>query len=218
VFSSIDQNGRYAYINQPRIAHWNLVRFAQALLPLLGPVEESAVKSAQAAIDTFPAAFETAYHAGLRRKVGFGETREEDLPLIGDLFRHMADGRADFTLTFRRLCDCAADPSRDDALRDLFDNAAALNVWLVKWRERLALESFTPADRATAMRAVNPAFIPRNHRVEAVIASAQESGDFAPFEDLLTVLAKPYDDQPDFAAYMNPPKPEERVLQTFCGT
>ena len=218
VFSSIDQGGRYAYVNQPRIGHWNLVRFAQALLPLLGADEESAVKSAQAAIDAYPAAFEAAYHAGLRRKAGFGETREEDLPLIGELFRHMADGRADFTLTFRRLSDCAADAQADNALRILFDNAAALNVWLVKWRERLATESIARADRAAAMRAVNPAYIPRNHRVEAVIVAAQERGDFAPFEELLSVLSKPFDDRPGFAAYQQPPKPEERVLQTFCGT
>ena len=218
VFSSIDQGGRYAYVNQPRIGHWNLVRFAQALLPLLGSDEESAVKSAQAAIDAYPGAFESAYHLGLRRKVGFSETRDEDLPLIGELFRHMADGRADFTLTFRRLSDSAGDVGADDALRALFDNAAALNVWLTKWRARLALENVSPAGRAAAMRAVNPAVIPRNHRVEAVIVAAQERGDFAPFEELLKVLSTPYDDQPAFASYTEPPKPEERVLQTFCGT
>jgi len=216
VFSSIDQGGRYAYVNQPRIGHWNLVRFAQALLPLLDENEEAAIKSAQAAIDAYPAMFEAAYFAGLRRKVGFTEARDEDLPLIGELFRHMADGRADFTLTFRRLCDSAA--GADDALRALFDNAAALEVWLGKWRDRLALEPISPAERAARMCNVNPAFIPRNHRIEAAIVAAQTRGDFAPFEELMKVLSRPYDDQPDFAAYGDPPRPDERVLQTFCGT
>ncbi len=130
----------------------------------------------------------------------------------------MADGRADFTLTFRRLSDSAGDTAAEEGLRALFDNAAALDVWLDKWRARLALEHISPAERAAAMRRVNPAFIPRNHRVEAAIVAAQERGDFAPFAELLTVLSKPYDDQPQFAAYGDAPKPDELVLQTFCGT
>ena len=216
VFSSIDRGGRYAYGNQPRIGHWNLVRFAQALLPLLDADEDAALKSAQEAINAYPAQFEAAYYAGLRAKVGFAQVQDDDLPLIGELFRHMKDGNADFTLTFRRLCDSA---EGDDAgLRALFDNAAALDVWLAKWRARLAIEAASPAERGAAMRGVNPLFIPRNHRIAAVIAAAQEQGDFAPLDELVTVLAKPYEDQPGFAAYAEPPKPDERVVETFCGT
>ena len=218
VFSSIDQGGRYAFGNQPRIAHWNLVRFAQALLPLLGADEEGAIKTAQTAINDYPARFETAYYEGLRAKFGFTQAYDDDLHLIGEFFRHMADGRADFTLTFRRLSDSAGEDAAVLGLRDLFDNAAALDVWLDKWRARLALEKVPPADRASAMRRVNPAFIPRNHRIEAAIAAAQDKDDFSPFEELLTVLSRPYDDQPDFAAYTEAPTPDEIVLQTFCGT
>jgi serine/tyrosine/threonine adenylyltransferase len=217
VFSSIDQGGRYAYGNQPRIGHWNLVRFAQALLPLLGDDEDAAIKSAQDAINAYPARFEASYYDGLRKKVGFGEARDDDLPLIGELFRHMADGRADFTQTFRRLSDVAGGAS-EAPLRDLFNNAAALDVWLCKWRERLALEAVTDSHRAAAMRGVNPAFIPRNHRVEQAIAAAQECGDLGPFDSLMAVLSQPYEDQPENAAYEDPPKPDEVVLQTFCGT
>lgn len=213
VFSSIDSGGRYAYGHQPRIAHWNLVRFAQSLLPLLDVDEEAALASAQDAINAYPAAFEAAYHAGLRAKVGFAQSRDEDLPLIGELFRHMKDGNADFTLTFRRLAD-----GDGSGIGALFDNAAAIGVWLAKWRERLVLEDVAPDARAVAMRAVNPAFIPRNHRVEAAIVAAQSRGDFAPFAELLQVLARPFEDQPDFAAYADPPKPDEVVQQTFCGT
>jgi len=218
VFSSIDQGGRYAFGNQPRIAHWNLVRFAQALLPLLGADEDAAITTAQAAINDYPARFEAAYFEGLRAKFGFTQAFDDDLPLIGEFLRHMADGRADFTLTFRRLSDSAGDAAAVESLRALFDNAAALDVWLDKWRARLALERVAPAERAAVMRRVNPVFIPRNHRVEAAIAAAQERDDFAPFAELLTVLSKPYDDQPQFAAYADAPKPDELVLQTFCGT
>ncbi|HXC56707.1 MAG TPA: YdiU family protein [Rhizomicrobium sp.] len=218
VFSSIDSGGRYAYGNQPRIAHWNLVRFAQALLPLLGQDEAAALKSAQEAIDAYPARFEEAYFAALRRKLGFSQRHDDDLAVAGELFRHMADGRADFTLTFRRLCDAAESDANDDALRALFDNAAALDVWLAKWRQVLRRETVSPAARAASMRAVNPAFIPRNHRIEAAIVAAQDGGDFAPFEELLRVLSTPFDDRPEFASYALPPKPDEIVLQTFCGT
>jgi serine/tyrosine/threonine adenylyltransferase len=212
VFSSIDQGGRYAYANQPRIGHWNLVRFAQALLPLLGDSEETALASAQEAINAYPARFEAAYFDGLRLKFGFAAPRDGDLEMIGEFFRHMADGRADFTLTFRHLSD-----GDDDKLRALFDNAAALDVWLGKWRARLALEEVSAEDRKAAMRSVNPLFIPRNHRVEEAIAAALR-GDFAPFDTLRTVLARPYEDQLEFAAYAEPPKAGEEVLQTFCGT
>jgi uncharacterized protein YdiU (UPF0061 family) len=121
-------------------------------------------------------------------------------------------------LTFRRLSDSAGNEAAVEGLRDLFDNAAALDVWLAKWRARVAQEDVPPAERATSMRRVNPAFIPRNHRIEAAIVAAQENDDFTPFETLLTVLSQPFDDQPEHEALAAPPKPGEVVLQTFCGT
>jgi len=130
----------------------------------------------------------------------------------------MAANRADFTLTFRRLCDAAAGPAGDEAVRGLFSDPPAYDAWAARWRQRLAEEPQDGATRQAAMRAVNPAFIPRNHRVEAAIEAAVEAEDYAPFEELLTVLSKPYDDQPDFARYADPPEPHERVCQTFCGT
>jgi uncharacterized protein YdiU (UPF0061 family) len=130
----------------------------------------------------------------------------------------MADNDADFTLTFRRLSEAASGGAEADAkVGELFKAPAAFTEWVLKWRARLAAEDVAPADRATAMKAVNPAFIPRNHRIQAVIAAVQ-AGDFMPFEQLTAVLSKPYDDQPQYAEYMNPPKPEEVVHRTFCGT
>jgi uncharacterized protein YdiU (UPF0061 family) len=217
VFSSIDAAGRYAYGNQPRIAAWNLARLAEALLPLLAGQTEPAVAAAEAALEGFAPAFETAYRDGLRRKLGLAADEPDDLALASGLLAAMADNQADFTLTFRHLCDAAADPQADRRVRALFADPAAYDGWAAGWRARLAREPATPADRRAAMRAVNPAFIPRNHRIEAVIAAAS-TGDFAPFEALLAVLARPYDDQPDAASYADPPTPDEVVRQTFCGT
>ena len=221
VFSSIDHQGRYAYANQPHIVHWNLACLAQALLPLLGPDQETAVAEAQAAVDTFPARYDAAWVAGMRAKLGLAEPRAGDRALAEDLLERMAENGADFTLTFRRLSDVAASevgPEDDAPLRDLFDDPAAFDAWATRWRERLAGESRDRAMREAAMRAVNPAFIPRNHRVEAALTAAVSDGDLDPFDELMHVLSAPYDDRPDVAHYAEPPPPGQAVYRTFCGT
>ena len=219
VFSSIDTGGRYAYGNQPRIAHWNLVRLAQALLPLLGNDEDQALASARAAIDGFPAHFETELFTGLLRKIGIAAAGEGDIALAGDLLERMAANKVDFTLLFRLLCDAAErGDEADGPVRALFENPLAFDEWALKWRERLAQSPQTPGERAATMRRNNPAFTPRNHRIEMVIAAAQQDGNYAPLEELLRVLQSPYDDQPSLGHYANPPKPDEIVTQTFCGT
>jgi len=216
VFSSIDHYGRYAYDQQPRIAWWNLTRFAETLLPQLGEGEEG-LAAARNVLDSYPAQFAAAHAKGLRAKFGFSEARDGDLDLMEEFFRLMAEIRADFTLAFRHLCDSAE--GNDTQLRNHFENRASFESWLDKWRQRLALENdISLPGRAAAMRAVNPAYIPRNHRVEAVIVAAQEHGDFAPFAELLEVLTTPYHERPEFARYAEPPGPDEIVRQTFCGT
>ena len=218
VFSSIDHAGRYAYGNQPRIAHWNLVRFAETLLPLLGETQETAVAAAQAALASFAPRFDRAYRAGLQRKLGLRTDREGDGALAQDLLTGMAENGADFTLTFRLLCDAAAGTEGDAAVRALFADPGAYDGWAARWRRRLLDEPADPQARRAAMRAANPAFIPRNHIVQAALAAAIGQQDFVPFEALLEVLSRPFDDQPGRERYAAPPKPEERVTQTFCGT
>lgn len=212
VWSAIDRQGRYAYMNQPAIGQWNLTRLAECLLPLLGDTEEAAMAEAKEALGAYGPAFQNAYDAGLRRKLGLCTSREGDALLAQDLLQLMAAGRADFTLTFRRL----SAPEGD--ARSLFAEPAPFDEWQTRWRLRLAQEGVEASARSAAMRAVNPAFIPRNHRVEAMIRAAVDRNDFAPFEELLRVLAHPYEDQPAFARYGEPPRESERVLQTFCGT
>jgi serine/tyrosine/threonine adenylyltransferase len=218
VFSSIDQHGRYAYGNQPRIVVWNLARLAETLLPLFGADEEQSVAMAQEALAAFSPAFEAAYFGGLRRKIGLTTEHDGDNTLVNDLLKLMADNAADFTLTFRRLCDAAVDPSADATIRELFTDPSAFDPWASRWRWRLGEEPSEHHAIRDAMRAMNPAFIPRNHRVEAALNAAIEREDFAPFERLLLVLSRPFEDQPGFEEYATPPAPDERVLQTFCGT
>jgi uncharacterized protein YdiU (UPF0061 family) len=218
VFSSIDEQGRYAYANQPRIALWNLTRFAECLLPLFSDEQDKAIEEAQSSLARFGATFNSAYQAGLRRKLGLFTARDGDEALAQDLLDAMAKNQADFTLTFRRLSDAAFDPAADGLVRQLFADPVAFDEWAIRWRQRLGDEPQDPAARQGAMRVVNPAFIPRNHRVEAVIEAAVNRDDFTPFEELLTVLSHPFEEQPAFASYAEPPEPHQRVLQTFCGT
>jgi Protein adenylyltransferase SelO len=208
---------RYAYGNQPRIAQWNLARFAEALLPLLAEDTESAVALAQEVIDAFAYRFEAAYTDGLRRKLGLLKPEAGDLELAQGLLKRMADNGADFTLTFRRLCDTAAGLEGNAGVRSLFAGAGAFDEWARLWRQRLAREEGEPAARQAAMRAANPAYIPRNHLVEEAIAAASE-GDFTPFESLLQVISAPYQDQRGFEHYAEPPGPDQVVRETFCGT
>ncbi|MCU0974739.1 MAG: YdiU family protein [Steroidobacteraceae bacterium] len=218
VFSSIDQRGRYAYGNQPAIAQWNLARFAETLLPLMDPSEDRAIERATAVLGSFAALFDQQWLEGMRRKLGLATAEDGDVALAQDLLEAMQASSADFTLTFRGLCGAARDPAADAALRKLFANPAACDAWLVRWRERLARDPLAAPERAARMRAVNPAFIPRNHRVEQALDAAVDRGDLAPFEELLEVVIRPFEDRPALARYSTPPQPEERVLQTFCGT
>lgn len=226
VFSSIDRDGRYAFANQPGIAHWNLVRFAETLLPLLAPSTEEAVAVAEAALARFGPAFEAAYGRSLGRKIGLAlkddGIAEADLDLVRGLLTLMAHGKADFTLTFRRLADAAEDASADAAVAALFGDGIDVAPWLARWRQRLAEEPGTAAGRAADMRTVNPWLVPRNHRIEQAIAAAVGSGegdgDFAPFERLVAALERPFEERREFEDLARPPEPGEEVRETFCGT
>jgi uncharacterized protein YdiU (UPF0061 family) len=218
VFSSIDQQGRYAFANQPKIATWNLARFAETLLPLINEEQQKAIEQAEDVLERFSAGFEAAYSAGMGQKLGFSTEADGDLELAGEFLSLLATDQVDFTLAFRRLSDAADRPDAEVALRSLFVDEQPFETWVRRWRSRLAREPDDTDSPGVRMRAVNPAFIPRNHRIEAMIEAAVEGEDFAPFEELLLVLAKPFENQASFARYMNPPQPNERVCQTFCGT
>ena len=218
VFSSIDEQGRYAYANQPRIALWNLTRLAECLLPLFTDDKDKAIEQAQMILGEFAEKFTTAYQAGLRQKIGLFTARDGDEALVQDLLDAMAKNEADFTLTFRRLGDAALDSGNDRRAAIVRRSRSLRRMGGALARSASPTSRRSATERQALMRSVNPAFIPRNHRVEAVIQAAMNNDDYAPFEELIAVLAKPYEDQPAFAEYADPPQPEQRVLQTFCGT
>ena len=222
VFSSIDHMGRYAYQNQPKIAHWNLASFASSILSLINSNEDKAGEVAESAVNAFGNQFSVAWSCQLRAKIGLVEKQDGDVELAQDLLKLMAANKADFTLTFRRLSDLSGDIELENAqanasVAGLFKNLNPFNDWMAKWRARLAREKRDGFARQSAMRATNPNYIPRNHRVEQVISAALD-GDLVPFGKLLTILSKPFDEQPDNADYQLPPLPEEVVHETFCGT
>jgi serine/tyrosine/threonine adenylyltransferase len=221
VFSSIDHQGRYAYGNQANAALWNLTRLAEALLPVLAKEyggDERALSAAKEALAAFWPQFDAARVAGLRRKLGLVTEREGDAALAEKLLELMAANRADFTLTFRLLCDAAAGLKGVSAVRGLFADGGSYDAWDAEWRKRLGDEGASRDAQVAVMRAANPAFIPRNHLVEAVIDAAVRRQDFTLFEELLDVGTRPYEDRPNLERYATPARPEEYVTQTFCGT
>jgi serine/tyrosine/threonine adenylyltransferase len=217
VFSSIDEMGRYAYQNQPPAAQWNLARFAETLLTLIDPDGGRAVERASEVIAAYPQQFEEHWLSGMRAKLGLVTREPDDVNLARAWLELLQRNECDYTLAFRRLCD-AVDARADEEVRALFARPNEYEAWAVKWRSRMARDPQAVEERSESMRRGNPAFIPRNHRVEQVINAAYERADFAPFEELLLVLSRPYEEQPAFEAYAAPPQPGERVLQTFCGT
>jgi uncharacterized protein YdiU (UPF0061 family) len=217
VFSSIDERGRYAYANQPHAAAWNLARFAESLLPLIDAQPERAVDAATEIVSGFAALFAESWLSGMRRKLGLTTAESEDRRLAEDLLEAMHRNQADFTLTFRALCDAEEDQGAA-RIRACFADGRDFDHWAEGWRARLAREPLTASSRAESMRRANPAYIPRNHRIEQMITAAVGQGDFAPFEQLSTVLSQPYQEQAASVRYAAAPQPGERVLQTFCGT
>ncbi|HEY3553565.1 MAG TPA: protein adenylyltransferase SelO family protein, partial [Casimicrobiaceae bacterium] len=146
-----------------------------------------------------------------------------DSALIDDWLALLQTERVDFTLAWRRLADAA---EGDEApVRALFADARALDAWLARWRDRCADENgamdvnTAMIERTKSMRRVNPIFIARNHRVEEALAAASDEDDLGPFEHLLEVLRRPYDDAPQLAPFAEPAPPGvTESYRTFCGT
>ena len=204
VYSSIDRMGRYAYGNQPNIIVWNMAQLATALVPLM-PDTDAAISAFTAAVHAMPARIEQNRREVFAAKIGISRPTAKDDALIQDLLTLMADGRADFTNTFRALGTGAA---RDQFLeRDKFDH------WQERWQCRLEQEP--EAERM--MKTSNPAIIPRNHRIEEMIKAAT-NGDYAPFHRLLAATGAPFSDAPEFNDLRRPPSAKEEIEATFCGT
>ncbi|QOR39970.1 YdiU family protein [Billgrantia diversa] len=218
VFSSIDEGGRYAYSNQPWIAQWNLARLAETLLPLIDDDSDRAIERATELLHRYPGQHEAEWLEVMRAKLGLQQAQPGDKALVEALLASMHRGRADFTLTFRRLADAAENAEAEASLVALFERPEEIGGWLEEWRKRLAQEPLPEGERTHQMRLTNPAFIPRNHRVQQALTAAMDENDFGPFETLLEIVTRPFGDQPGFEEYARPAEPTERVFRTFCGT
>lgn len=214
-FSFIDTHGRYAYGNQPAIAHWNLTRLAEALLPLLADGEDDAVALAEAALEQFPGRFQEAHAEVFRAKLGIGVGEPGDEGLVQSLLDLLSAQDVDFTLAFRRLATVL--DGDGTAFSSLFSQPEPVADWLRAWKARVEMSGDDPVTIAERMRQTNPAFIPRNHRIEEVILAGKQ-GDLGPFNRLHQVLGRPFDEQPESVAYEAPPLPHEVVPATYCGT
>ena len=208
VFSSIDHSARYAWANQPAIAQWNLIRFAETLLPLIDDDTSKATELAETALAGFFDQFQHHYLHAFRLKLCLPD---DGAALIKETLEVLDSQKVDFTLFFRHLTGVAAGEC-PDTLAALFTDRATFETWLTGWR---ALAD--PDKQLAEMRAANPILIPRNHRVEQAIQSAY-AGDFAPFHRLADALTEPYAEQDQHADLEAPPRPEEVVHETFCGT
>jgi len=216
VFSSIDAQGRYAFGNQPPIAQWNLTRLAETLIPLVHEDEKTAIDLLTEAVNGFRPVYIQAWLSGVAAKLGLSEASEDDFDLAVALLTEMEAGRADFTLTFRRLADVLRGaPSPFEAQ---FEDPQAIRPWLERWQARGEREAKSPEARAARMDTINPIYIPRNHKVEEALEAAVERDDMAPFEDMLGVISDPYVERPGQDAYARPAPMSDTPYKTFCGT
>jgi uncharacterized protein YdiU (UPF0061 family) len=209
VFSSIDSGGRYAWGNQPDIGLWNVTRFAETLLPLLSEDSAEAVKIAEAVLAKYPERFGRQYVARFSAKLGLRP--ETPIALIDECLELLSAQEIDFTLFFRNLTRVAGGED-SKTLAAMFSSSEPFEKWFAKWHSEGC-----PDKRLADMRAANPILIPRNHRVEQAIQGAYR-GDYVPFNRLVDALAAPYAEQTEYADLELPPRPEEIVHQTFCGT
>ncbi|MEG9225522.1 protein adenylyltransferase SelO [Aeromicrobium sp. Sec7.5] len=207
VHSSIDTGGRYAYGNQPLVAEWNLARFAETLLPLIADDQDSSVELATQALGAFRSRYGATYAAGLVAKIGFASGTEEAVDLGEQLLVLLGENHVDWTSGFRALAGAA----RGDAepLRGLVANLAGLDAWLARWRELLP--------DAELLERTNPAYVPRNHRVEEALDAAT-AGDLGPFGELLAAVQHPFDEHPGLERFAEPAPPDFGRYVSYCGT
>ncbi len=216
VFSVVDAGGRYAWDQQAAMAHWNLIRLVEALAPILTDSRDALQEVAERVGASFSRRFEHDFLQGFRRKLGFLGAQDGDLPFIQNTFEVMAKDSVDFTLFFRHLTRLAGDQGQAE-FESLFSSVDNARLWLKSWQARIAQDSASDLERAATMGRINPIFIPRNHRVEEAIQDGF-AGDFSSFRRLNQILARPFEEQPEYEAYERAPSDAERVRQTHCNT
>lgn len=217
VFSSIDEQSRYAYGNQPNIAQWNLARFAETLIQLIDPDDnDKAIKLATDALNEFPLMYQDFWFAEMRLKLGLDEEMDRDIDLVNELYQAMDGQSVDHTKLFRSLANALRGDEK--ALFELFDNAESFKPWFEKWIIRLSKNSHPIEQIADHMDTANPIYIPRNHKVEEALQAASKDANYEPFQKLLSVLMNPYEKRDGLEAYEEPAPKDSGPYVTFCGT
>jgi serine/tyrosine/threonine adenylyltransferase len=219
VFSSIDQQGRYAYKNQPAITQWNLARLAEALLPLLHQDEQQAVALATAVLNEFPAMYQQQWQQRFCAKLALSAD-EKNAALVQQLLDLLAAGQLDFTQTFRRLSETLTDPLATTGPAEYFADTSAYQSWHQSWLQHLQQEHnpLQTAEIQARMNSVNPLFIPRNHQIEQIILDVTTQQDLTLFNQFAADLKSPFHPTPDNARWAEPPIPGGAPYRTFCGT
>ena len=208
-----DSQGRYSYANQPQVGHWNCHALAQALLPLIGEVP-----LAQTALDSYQPAFAAKMNELLRAKLGLRTEQGDDTALFDAMFAVMQANHVDFTNFFRALGNLQLDaPEGDTVLRDMFIDRAAFDAWAVQYRARLQAEQSGDAARKLAMDQVNPKYVLRNYLAQVAIDKAQQQ-DYTEVAQLLAVLQKPFDEQPEHQHYAALPPDWASHLEVSCSS
>ncbi|MDA9226730.1 YdiU family protein [Methylophilaceae bacterium] len=210
VFSSIDQNGRYEYGSQAHIAHWNLTKLTESLLPLLHENTDEAMNLAEVAISEYANDFNSAWISGMRAKLGLLNEEEGDYELAQNLLEWMESSKADYTETFRDL-------TYENLTEKEIYKSLAFKRWHSLWQGRLSRNLKPIKSALSMMRKYNPVIVPYNHLVEEALAAAEE-GDMNPFFKLLSALEKPFEFSPSNEIFLNSPLDPNPYYQTFCGT
>ena len=216
VFSSIDKNGRYSYKNQPKILTWNLTRLAETLIPLVHKDQNEAIKLLTEVLQLIKPVYTNYWLSSMRSKIGLSKEDQDDINLISQLLNLMETNKVDFTLCFRYLSKALVGDIK--SIKNLFKNDIAFDNWMTLWKERVSQESMSDEKIASSMNAVNPLYIPRNHKVEEALKAAVFDNNMKPFLKLHDILKNPYDEIKEFHEYEKPVKNSSVRYKTFCGT
>lgn len=218
VFSFIDKHGRYAYNQQPAILHWNMARFAEALLPLIDNDKQCATALAVALIETVPTRIEAAWLQEMGRKLGLEHADVSDRPLIEEFLALLESQGIDFTLGFRKLSDELSNQAQSQPLYHGTADGQPFHEWRARWQQRVQQEQHSLGAIKAQMNTINPLYIPRNHVIADVIEAAYSTGELAPFNTLMDALSDPFTERAEFTYFALPATADQQVTTTFCGT
>jgi uncharacterized protein YdiU (UPF0061 family) len=211
VFSSIDRQGRYAYMNQPYIGSWNLARLAETLVPLLDVNTEKAVELANKALSKYGEKYNEYWLRNMSLKLGIKQIDTKDEALIKELLTIMDENSLDFTNTFRMLT------INDYSNLNIIESYDLIE-WIKKWENTLEKKQVNKEDAIKIMKKNNPAIIPRNSLVEDALRNIVTSNDYGLFDKLLRYLVDPYNYDIDYPKeFVNPIKVDSDY-KTYCGT